>query len=360
MNDSSEHDGQRFHNPKWLTEGKTFTDEERPADPQPPPPDRSRLLSILRWRLGGTRVAWPVGIVDPAPPGDPWEEPAAGEATVTFIGHSSFLIRLPGLTVLTDPVFSDRASPVSWAGPRRARRPGRMLQDLPPVDLVLLSHNHYDHLDLPSLRALHARSSPGMVKPLVITPLGNAVHVRKAGAFEIRELDWWQETVITNPVPATITAVPARHFSSRTPRDDGHSLWAGFMLQAAGIRLLFGGDSGDGQHWRRIRERLGAPDLAFLPIGAYAPRSLMRRVHMDPAEAVHAHTTLGAARSIGMHFGTFQLTDEAIDAPEQALDQEKHRQGVAEDRFVTLGFGECRRFTLSDQGRDGTTVPDMG
>jgi len=196
-----------------------------------------------------------------------------------------------------------------------------------------LSHNHYDHLDRPSLRALGPHSAP-----VVITPLGNARHVPN---LEARELDWWQQTRFG---PLRITAVPARHFSSRTPRDSGQSLWAGFMVETAGIRLLFAGDSGDGTHWARIRERLGAPDLAFLPIGAYEPRSLMSRVHMDPEEAVRAHRTLEAAQSVGMHFGTFQLTDEGIEAPERELAAQKRLQGVQEDRFVTLGFGECRWF----------------
>ena len=177
-------------------------------------------------------------------------------------------------------------------------------------------------------------------------PLGNAVHVRKAGRFEIEELDWWQATSLAAPAGARVTAVPARHFSSRSLRDAGRSLWAGFMVESGGVRLLFAGDSGDGAHWQRIRERLGAPDLALLPIGAYAPRALMRRVHMDPAEAVRAHRTLGAARSIGMHFATFQLTDEAIDAPERALAEARRGQQVAEASFVTLGFGECRHLEI--------------
>ncbi len=330
MNDRSHHDGERFHNPAWLT------GEQGDAEPQ-----GARLLAVLRWRLGGTRTAWPERVTDPPPAGDPWQEPEPGVVSVTFIGHSSFLIRLPGLIILTDPMFSERASPVSWAGPRRVRAAGRTLRELPRADLLLLSHNHYDHLDLPSLRALHRRGAPR-----VITPLGNAVHVRKAGRFEIEELDWWQATSLAAPAGARVTAVPARHFSSRTTRDTGRSLWAGFMVESGGVRLLFAGDSGDGAHWQRIRERLGAPDLALLPIGAYAPRSLMRRVHMDPAEAVRAHRMLGAGRSIGMHFGTFQLTDEAIDAPQRELAEACREQQVAEESFVTLGFGECRHLEV--------------
>ena len=311
---------------------------------------RAGLLRILRWRLGGTRARWPERVTDPAPAGDPWAVPPPGAVGVTFIGHSSFLIRIGGVTLLTDPQFSERASPVSWAGPRRVRAPGRALDALPPIDLVLLSHNHYDHLDLPSLRALHRHS-----KPRVMAPLGNAVHVRKAADFGICELDWWQHACVDGGI--RITAVPARHFSSRTLRDSGRSLWAGFMVEIDGIRVLFAGDSGAGAHWRQIRERIGAPDLALLPIGAYAPRALMRRVHMNPREAVAAHQALDAARSVGMHFGTFQLTDEAIDAPLRALARARAQHGVPDDAFVTLGFGECRSFVAerqkTDPGRKG-------
>ena len=327
----------RFCNPGWMT------DEVARAAP-----DQARLLRILRWRLGGTRARWPARIVDPDPEGDPWVEPAPGMASVTFIGHSSFLIRLPGLVIMTDPMFSERASPVAWAGPTRVRAPGRRLQDLPPADLVLVSHNHYDHLDLPSLCAVHRHSAP-----LVVTPLGNARHVRKAAAFEVRELDWWQSTALG---AARITAVPARHFSARTPRDGACALWAGFVVEAAGMRLLFAGDSGWGNHFARIRARIGPIDLALLPIGAYAPRSLMHRVHMDPAEAVRAHHALGARHSIGMHFATFQLTDEPIDEPRQRLAEALGSQDVPADAFVTLAFGETRGFATGG----GTAPPRAG
>ena len=319
----SHRDEHGFHNPAWMTGESGRAGQMRP-------------LRLLRWRLGGTRVPWPERITDPAPPGDPWAEPPAGSISVTFIGHSCFLIRLPGLVVMTDPQFSERASPVGWAGPKRARAPGRALAALPPVDLVLLSHNHYDHLDLPSLRALHRHSAPR-----VVTPLGNAMYVRRAAPLAVCELDWWQSEAVTRPADTRITAVPARHFSARSMRDAGRALWAGFMLESRGIKVLFAGDSGDGAHWAAIRERMSAPDLALLPIGAYAPRDLMRRVHMDPEEAVRAHRTLQASRSIGMHFGTFQLTDEAIDEPERRLARACRDQGVPADDFVTLGVGAC-------------------
>ena len=242
-----------------------------------------------------------------------------GSAAISFIGHASFLLRLGGLSILTDPVFSERCSPVSWAGPRRVRAPGLALDALPRIDLVLLSHNHYDHMDLPSLRRIHARDAPA-----IVTTLGNRDVL--AGLGTLRELDWWQTA---QQGPLTITATPARHFARRGLRDLNRSLWAGFMLQLDAGMLLFAGDSGDGPHWAAIRSQLGAPGVALLPIGAYAPRWMMAPVHMDPAEAVAAHLALGARRSIGMHFGTFQLTDEAIDAPVLGLGEAATRAGVA-------------------------------
>jgi L-ascorbate metabolism protein UlaG (beta-lactamase superfamily) len=326
-------DGEVFFNPP-ATAPQTA---EAPA----PPAKRRRggLIAMLRWQLSGERKPWPPQPPDPKPTGDPHAPPPPGSAAVTFIGHSTFLIRVAGITILTDPVFSERCSPVSWAGPKRARPPGRAFADLPKIDLLLVSHNHYDHMDLPSLRALRRRDDPQ-----VVTPLGNAVHLAKAGLGQVEELDWWQSTTL--PRDIRITATPARHFSARTLRDRNHSLWSGFMLEAAGHRLFFAGDSGAGHHWAEIGQRLGAPDLAFLPIGAYEPRNIMAAVHMNPAEAVAAHRALGAVRSIGMHFGTFQLTDEPIDAPPAAMAAARAEAGLTPDAFVTLGFGETRVFSL--------------
>ena len=316
-------DGTHFHNPAI------------PGDA--PPADAARpLLAILRWRLGGTRAQWPSRIVDPPPAGDPRDAPPPGGIALTFIGHSSFLLRFGGLTILTDPIFSQRCSPVQWLGPKRARPPGRQLDELPRIDLVLVSHNHYDHLDLPSLREVVRRDNPAFV-----TPLGNGRLLRTAGASSIVELDWWQQHTTRD---AVVTATPARHFSSRTPFDAAEALWSGFMIEHQGMGVLFAGDSGDGPHWSEIRERLGRPNLALLPIGAYDPRSLMAAVHMDPEEAVSAHQALQARRSVGMHFGTFQLTDEPIDEPPQRLRRALDARGLDREAFTTMGFGETRLF----------------
>ncbi len=244
--------------------------------------------------------------------------------------------------MLTDPIFSERCSPVSWAGPRRVQPPGLALDALPHPDVILLSHNHYDHMDIPALRAL---VRPPV--PVVVTMLGNGWHLERIGIDAI-ELDWWQEATVCG---LRLTATPARHFSARTPFDRNRALWGGFMIGSADGRILFAGDSGAGPHWRDIRERLGAPDVALLPIGAYEPRWLMAAVHMSPAEAVQAHLVLGAARSIGMHFGTFQLTDEAFEAPPTALAAARQDAGLAADAFITHGFGEQRSYPMGGSRR---------
>ncbi len=315
-------DGRRFFNPG-------ATDESR------------GLMQVLRWRFRGERTPWVRPPADPSfspPPG----EVQPGNAAISFINHASFLIRLPGAVLLTDPIFSRRCSPVGWAGPSRVRPPGIALADLPRPDVVLLSHNHYDHMDLPSLRELQRRFAPRFV-----TTLGNARALARQG-IDATELDWWQDTAHGG---IRITATPARHFSARTPFDRNRTLWAGFMIRSPEGRILFAGDSGYGAHWRDIAARLGAPDVALLPIGAYEPRWFMKAAHMNPAEAVQAHLDLGARRSVGMHFGTFQLTDEAIDAPLDALDEALREADVSPGTFVTHGFGETRTYDLAGDAR---------
>ncbi len=296
-------------------------------------------MQVLRWRLQGEqRVAWPNSVSDPRFPPPP-DIVAPNSVAITFINHASFLIRFSDGLVLTDPIFSERCSPVSWAGPRRVRLPGITLADLPPPDVVLLSHNHYDHMDLPTLRILQRRHAPRFV-----TTLGNGHILRKLGIMAT-ELDWWQDTTIGS---LRITATPARHFSARNPFDRNRTLWGGFMMNVTGGRVLFAGDSAAGTHWQDIRLRLGAPDVALLPIGAYEPRWFMAAVHMNPAEAMQAHQSLGARQSLGMHFGTFQLTDEAIDAPLIALEAARLSAGV--DTFETLEFGQTKVYQLATGG----------
>jgi L-ascorbate metabolism protein UlaG (beta-lactamase superfamily) len=256
---------------------------------------------------------------------------------VTFVGHATFLIQTAAGNILTDPMYSQRASPLNFAGPRRVRQPAVRFDDLPPIAIVLLSHNHYDHCDRRTLRDLAARFDP-----VVVTPLGNGPVVRSAGLRQVEELDWWDEAT-TTAMPITLT--PAHHFSARGPFDRNLALWGGFVLATGGLRIYFAGDSAYAPLFRDVRRRLGPIDLALLPIGAYEPRWFMHVVHMNPAEAVQAHLDLEAAQSIAMHFGTFQLTTEGIDEPLRALGDARRAKDVPESRFRAIGFGESVRLS---------------
>jgi len=275
------------------------------------------------------RTRWPSVL-----PVEPRRPPTAGphDVVVTFIGHATFLIQVAATNLLIDPVYAARASPVAFAGPRRVRAPGVRFDDLPTIALVLLSHNHYDHCDLGTLRALERR-----FHPQVVTPIGNGRLLRSAGIGHVEEIDWWQKA---GEAPLPITLTPAQHFSSRNMFDRNRALWSGFLIEALGRRILFAGDSGYGPHLRDIAARLGPIDLALLPIGAYEPRWFMQDIHMNPVEAVQAHLDLAARQSIAMHYGTFQLTPEGIDEPVRELAQALRERGVPAERFRTVEVGE--------------------
>lgn len=271
-----------------------------------------RRRSVLRLMLGGDGARWPRRVTDaPQPPPAP---PPEGHVAVTAIGHASFCIAIAGGPVLlTDPVWSRRASPFRLIGPRRARPPGQPLDALPRSDAVLVSHNHYDHCDLATLRRLAALGAPE-----VVTGLGNAALIRRSGLARVTELDWWQDHAL--PGGHRITYLPMRHGSARSLRDSCRALWGGFAVQAAnGARVFFCGDSAWGPHFAEIGERLGPFDAALVPIGAYDPRWFMSSVHMNPEEAMEAHRALRARTSIAMHFGVFKLTREPIDEPATRL-----------------------------------------
>lgn len=289
------------------------------------------LLDVLRWQFSRQAVPWPswVEITPAAPP------PRTGnQAIVTWINHATFLLQTPHGNFLTDPVFSDRVSPVSWAGPRRVHAPGVLFEALPKIDAVLLSHDHYDHCDFPTLRRLAAAHQPA-----VVAPLGHRGLLAEAGFSRITELDWWQ-TYAWSP-ELTLTLTPSRHWCRRRIGGTNHRLWGGFHLRGADQDIYFVGDSGyDPDLFRTIRQRLGAPDLALIPIGAYEPRWFMRSAHMNPAESVQVHRDLGAKLSIGMHWGCWRLTDEGRDEPPRALAEAGQKAGITGSDFRILTPGE--------------------
>jgi L-ascorbate metabolism protein UlaG (beta-lactamase superfamily) len=292
------------------------------------------IEEVRRWRRERQRQQWPDQVIDPAQP--PPKRAAADKISVTFIGHSSFLLQIGGISVLTDPIWSKRCSPVWFAGPRRARKPGQPLDALPGVDLLLVSHNHYDHMDFSTLRKVRRRWGPK-----VATGLANARHLVKTGIRDAVELDWWDSVELAG---ARVTYVPAQHFSARGLYDRNRSLWGGFVIEAGGAVVYFAGDTGYSPFFAEIGRRFPRIDLALLPIGAYEPRWFMQGHHTNPADAVRAFRDLNPRRAIGMHFGTFQLTDEAIDAPVLALLEARAEAGLEESAFDVLAFGETREF----------------
>jgi len=308
-------DGERFFNPVGST-GRSFAD-------------------VRRWRRTSQPVPWPQWVENRASPALP-KQLAPGEIALTFVNHITFLVQFRGLNILTDPVYSQRVSPFTSVGPQRVRAPGLPFQDLPKIDLVLVSHNHYDHLDMPTLVRLQRAHSPCFV-----TSLGNKPLLESFGLRNVHELDWWQSVSVPN---GQVTMTPARHWSARSPRNRNRTLWGGFVVEADGRRLFFAGDTGYGTHFKEVRERCGSLDLCLLPIGAYEPRWFMEEQHMNPDDAVRAHLDLQTPLSIGTHFGCFRLTDEGIDDPVIDLAAARRRHDVAPEGFQVLETGETRTF----------------
>ena len=253
--------------------------------------------------------------------------------TVTWIGHATVLVQMDHATFVTDPMWSEWASPLPWLGPRRFVPPGLAFEALPPIDFVLVSHNHYDHLDVPSLRRLAARGTRFVV------PLKVGALLARAGIGPIDELDWWQSLTVG---PITIHCVPSQHWSKRGFADDNTSLWAGWAVHGPTRRFYFAGDSGYFPGFAEIGSRLGPFDLAAMPIGAYEPRAMMRTVHLNPEEALQAALDIGAERILGVHYGTFDLTDEPPDEPPRRLHAEAERRGLGDARVWTPALGEIR------------------
>ena len=310
-------------------------DGTRFFDPDGSPP--KSLSEVLRWQFGPDRQRerWPDWA--PSPYADtPPPRVTGDKVRLSFAGHASWLIQTAGLNILIDPVWSDRASPFSFAGPKRHNAPGIAFDALPPIDIVLVSHGHYDHLDVATLSKLAATSSPRM-----ITPLGNEAAMRAAnGAIRAEAFDWHDRIELGNGL--ALTLVPTRHWSARGLFDRNKALWASFVLETPAGKLYIVCDSGygDGKHFRRVAETHGPLRLAILPIGAYEPRWFMRDQHMNPSDAVKALGDCGAPQALAHHHGTFQLTDEAIDAPIAALHAALNEAKIPHERFVPLKPGQ--------------------
>jgi len=283
-------DGKRFYNPDA--------------------PQVRGFLDVLRWKLTSRPEHSPRFIADVEQSVPPRRVDGSGLRT-TLVNHSTVLLQQRGLNILTDPILSERASPLSWIGPRRRRKQGVSCEDLPSIDAVLISHNHYDHLDLPTLRRLAARGDSTF-----IVPAGVARLLRSENIGPAHELDWGQSLALPG---FTIHCVPALHFSARGIYDRNKTLWCGYMIECQGRLIYFAGDTGFGSHFAQIREKFGSPRLALLPIGAYEPHWFMSPIHMNPDEAVRAHEILAAETSIAIHHGTFKLADEGLDTPKKRL-----------------------------------------
>jgi len=291
---------------------------------------------MVKWIWEMDTVDWPDWIVDESLP-KPEPSVAPRRIKATYVNHATVLIQAAGINVLTDPVWSYRVGPLSWLGSKRIRAPGVAFEDLPPIDLVLVSHDHYDHLDLPTLKTLRARGNP-----LVVTGLGVGALVREAGFDRVVELDWW-ETVRMEGRGFEIVFVPALHNSGRGPFSKNGSLWGGFVLRWSGGSVYFAGDTGFGEFLSELGERYLGPDLAILPVGNYEKRWFMKNQHMSPDDAVKALLLLRAGQGMGMHFATFlEHPEQAVDAHEKDLAEALKARGVSADRFWLLKFGEGR------------------
>ncbi len=313
---SQHFDGERFHNQVPIRHGTAW--------------------DFLRWRVvrrPGQGWSGPVPVRPrPAPP----RRVGPGGLRATFVNHSTVLLQLEGVNLLTDPIWSERCSPLGWVGPRRVHPPGVPFDRLPPIDVVLISHNHYDHLDLPTLVRLQRRD-----RPLVLAPLGNAALLRAAGIERVVERGWWEEAQACG---LRFMCVPAQHHANRGLTDRAATLWAGWVAFGCGVEpVYFAGDTGWGPQFAQVRDRLGPPRLALLPIGAYSPRWFLQAVHIDPLEAVDAHRVLEAATSLAIHFGTFDLTDEGRLEPPLLLQAALRAAHLPPERFWVLAPGEGRQ-----------------
>jgi N-acyl-phosphatidylethanolamine-hydrolysing phospholipase D len=325
------------------------------------------LPTVLRWQWDAWRKGLPHAPATPTQRVDPdlvvvhdyrqrhAQDAAMAPPQLTWVGHATALLQLAGLSVLTDPMFSERAFPLQFAGPRRAQPPGLALADLPAVDVVLISHNHYDHLDRSSVVALERQALARGQTLVFLVPLGLKSLLMGWGVRDVQELDWWEQTTVAG---VAFHLAPVQHWSARGLGDVSDTLWGGWSLLAPELHVYFGGDSGYSPDFADTRAHFaeqqtpklgGGFDLALLPIGAYEPLWFMKAQHMSPADAVHAHADLGAKRSIGIHWGTFPLADEPLDQAPRDLALARAAAGLDEAEFGVLRLGETIRLQPRNQ-----------
>ena len=260
------------------------------------------------------------------------------EKTITWVGHSTFLIQIGGVNILTDPHFSKRASPLSFMGPSRTTPPGLNIDDLPFIDLVLISHNHYDHLDAQTIKLLLKKQN--INQPNFFVPLRLKETISKLGASNVIEHEWWQMSKYKN---LEIHSVPVQHWSKRTFNDTNKTLWCGWVVMKNNFKYFFVGDTGYSKDFQDIQKKFGKFDLSTIPIGAYAPRWFMKDSHCNVEEAIQIHRDVNSKQSIAMHWGTFQLTDEPMDEPIKLLKQLSKKLKLKKDEFSYMAHGQTRK-----------------
>jgi len=294
------------------------------------------FMDELKWFWNMKPIEWPEWIEDPKQP-PPVKRVRNDNLRVTYINHATVLIQTENLNILADPIWSYRAGPVSWIGAKRVRAPGISMQDLPPIDIILISHDHYDHLDIPTLRQLNCYH-----KPVILAGLGMKKFLGSKGFSNVIEMDWWQKYKYHHST-LSITFVPARHDSGRNPLATNRTLWGGFVIETSSGTIYFAGDTAYGEFVNQIKKHFTNFRLALLPLGSYEKRWIMKSQHMNPDDAVKLHTLLQVKQSVGMHFGSFlEHPEQAINAHEKDLMIALKKYNVPESEFWILPFGEGR------------------
>jgi L-ascorbate metabolism protein UlaG (beta-lactamase superfamily) len=286
------------------------------------------LVDVLKWKLSSKARKWPRAPGYLKVESQLVEIGKAASVHATYIGHATVYLQDSQFSILTDPHFSDRASPFRFLGPKRYVKPAKKIEELPTLDMVLISHNHYDHMDLSSLLALHQRFQPEFV-----VPLGNAKYLTPLGIRKVIELDWWESY-------RCVRLVPAQHWSARGFADRNQALWGAFVVNLSGKKIFFAGDTGYGPHFKMIQEKCGAMDLSLLPIGAYEARYFMKDQHINPEEALRAHWDLQSQQSFAIHFETFCLTDEGFEEPRLEMRRQLEKNQLSEKCFLIPHSGE--------------------